>query len=142
MALPRQGEHQEVVVVRRRPETVRRARGQVHQDRKAVPSRSRMTARPIGCAPLGLAVALVGCAPDHKDFEAVCEGTPVTRAPAFDPDTTETELLNGLLVPYPEQEMTAYPVADTVNSPRNDVSECIIPTVRQPVPEPTQLSLL
>jgi putative SOS response-associated peptidase YedK len=60
----------------------------------------------------------------------------------LDPDTTETELLNGLLVPYPQDEMTAHPVADTVNSPRNDIPECIIPVTRQPSQTPTQLSLL
>jgi len=60
----------------------------------------------------------------------------------LDPDTTEPEVLNGLLVPYPAEEMIAYPVADTVNSPRNDVKDCIEP-VDAPTPaQPAQLSLL
>jgi putative SOS response-associated peptidase YedK len=60
----------------------------------------------------------------------------------LDPDTTESEILNGLLVPYRADEMTVHPVANTVNSPRNDLSECIAP-VAMPTPEPpAQLSLL
>jgi putative SOS response-associated peptidase YedK len=35
--------------------------------------------------------------------------------------------LNPLLVPYPDEEMTAYPVSRMVNSPQNDVPECILP---------------
>ena len=61
----------------------------------------------------------------------------------LDPETTEPEILNGLLSPYPAEEMTAHPVADTVNSPRNDVPECIQPVTSMSEPnEPRQLSLL
>ena len=59
----------------------------------------------------------------------------------IDPDTFEPEILNGLLRPYPDQEMLAHPVADTVNSPRNDFRDCITP-VATDVPPPNQLPLL
>lgn len=45
----------------------------------------------------------------------------------LDPDTTEPEVLNGLLVPYPTESMTAHPVSSTVNSPRNEGADCIAP---------------
>ena len=60
----------------------------------------------------------------------------------LDHDTTEAEILNGLLVPYPADEMTAHPVANTVNSPRNDVANCIEPVTITPSTDPEQLSLL
>ncbi len=50
------------------------------------------------------------------------------------PDLEETWLrsedidqLQGLLVPYPAQELTAYAVSTLVNSPKNDVEDCIKP---------------
>jgi putative SOS response-associated peptidase YedK len=36
-------------------------------------------------------------------------------------------LLQALLVPYPETEMTAFPVSMLVNSPANDAPQCILP---------------
>jgi putative SOS response-associated peptidase YedK len=61
----------------------------------------------------------------------------------LDPDTTEPEILNGLLHPYPAEDMTLHPVSDTVNSPRNDETACIEPvTLEPPQPEAEQLSLL
>jgi putative SOS response-associated peptidase YedK len=40
--------------------------------------------------------------------------------------TDEKELLD-LLRPFPVEKLTAYPVSKTVNSPRNDVAEILIP---------------
>lgn len=37
------------------------------------------------------------------------------------------DLLQALLVPYPEAEMTAFPVSMLVNSPANDAPQCILP---------------
>jgi putative SOS response-associated peptidase YedK len=39
----------------------------------------------------------------------------------------DAEALEGLLRPYPSEEMVAYPVGTTVNSPRNERPECIAP---------------
>jgi putative SOS response-associated peptidase YedK len=43
------------------------------------------------------------------------------------PGEVEPNNLNPLLEPYPENEMLAYPVSRMVNSPQNDVPECILP---------------
>ncbi len=37
-------------------------------------------------------------------------------------DTVE---LQALLTPFPAEQMEAYPVSTLVNSPRNDLAECI-----------------
>ncbi len=60
----------------------------------------------------------------------------------LDPGTIEPEVLNGLLKPYPAEEMTAHPVNLTVNSPRHDEKDCIEPVVLPPQTPPTQLSFL
>ncbi len=39
----------------------------------------------------------------------------------------KAEELNPLLKPYPAEEMMHYPVSRSVNSPANDVPECIVP---------------
>ncbi len=61
----------------------------------------------------------------------------------LDPDTDEPEVLNGLLVPYPAQEMVIRPVTRFVNSVRNEGAECIaaLPPARGDA-EVGQLSLL
>lgn len=41
----------------------------------------------------------------------------------------DTEYLKSLLKPYPAQEMISTPVSTVVNSPVNDVPDCIIPIV-------------
>jgi putative SOS response-associated peptidase YedK len=46
----------------------------------------------------------------------------------LNPNMTETDYLKSLLVPYPEEEMVAYPVSTLVNSPKND-----IPSVMEPI---------
>lgn len=60
----------------------------------------------------------------------------------LDPGTNEPEILNGLLTAYPSEEMVAHPVSSTVNSPRNDVAECIEPVQMTESTDPEQLSLL
>ena len=44
----------------------------------------------------------------------------------LDREKQDVELLHSLLVPYPEEEMFAYPVAAMVGNVRNDVPECIV----------------
>lgn len=51
------------------------------------------------------------------------------------PEPLDPALLAPLLVPYPAEEMVAYPVATTVNSPRNDSPDCVVqvaPAIEQP----------
>ena len=43
----------------------------------------------------------------------------------LDADAQDTETLTRLLVPFPAEEMDAYEVSSLVNSPRNDLPECI-----------------
>jgi putative SOS response-associated peptidase YedK len=43
------------------------------------------------------------------------------------PGEVDPRQLNPLLEPYPESGMEAYPVSRMVNSPNNDVAECILP---------------
>ena len=39
----------------------------------------------------------------------------------------DVEHLEGLLKPYPEEEMRAYPVSRYVNKPSNEGPECVTP---------------
>lgn len=43
----------------------------------------------------------------------------------LDPEIQDAIALQSLLVPFPADEMQCYPVSTVVNSPRNDVPECI-----------------
>ncbi|REJ71686.1 MAG: SOS response-associated peptidase [Planctomycetota bacterium] len=45
----------------------------------------------------------------------------------LDPQEAEKDRLLGLLVPYESSALRAYPVSRLVNSPRNDVAECVKP---------------
>lgn len=45
----------------------------------------------------------------------------------LDSDFKDTSKLSELLVPYPMEEMETYEVSPLVNSPRNDMPECIAP---------------
>jgi putative SOS response-associated peptidase YedK len=45
----------------------------------------------------------------------------------LDPAPQSADRLQNLLVPYPTEEMEAYPVSTLVNSPGNDRSECVLP---------------
>jgi putative SOS response-associated peptidase YedK len=55
---------------------------------------------------------------------------PVILAPAsydqwLDPTFQHIERLNALLRPYPNEELTAYPVSTLVNNPRHDAPQCL-----------------
>ncbi len=43
------------------------------------------------------------------------------------PNLNNTAYLSGLLEPYKEGEMEAFPVSQIVNNPRNDGPECVLP---------------
>ena len=45
----------------------------------------------------------------------------------LDPEVQDATELEKLLQPFPVDEMTAYPVSTLVNSPKNDVPECVEP---------------
>lgn len=45
----------------------------------------------------------------------------------LDPKTEDSTVLTGILKPFPDSEMEAYPVSKLVNSPENDNIECIKP---------------
>lgn len=45
----------------------------------------------------------------------------------LDPKNENTEALKSLLIPYPAERMKAIRVSSIVNSPKNDVSECMEP---------------
>lgn len=49
--------------------------------------------------------------------------------PWLDPSLRDVELLSSLLDPYPSDEMEVYPVAEVVNSSRNESPECIQPVI-------------
>lgn len=46
----------------------------------------------------------------------------------LDPQENDPARLSALLIPYPAEEMQAYPVSSLVNNPINDSSACIQPT--------------
>jgi putative SOS response-associated peptidase YedK len=50
-----------------------------------------------------------------------------TYAQWLDPAPQSPNRLQDLLVPFPTEEMEAYPVSTYVNSPANDRAECILP---------------
>ena len=57
---------------------------------------------------------------------------PVILAPRdedewLNPDMRDTECLSRFLKPYPPEEMRFYEVSDIVNSPANDVRQCVLP---------------
>ena len=52
---------------------------------------------------------------------------PETYSLWLDPNDRRPDELDGLLRPYPAQEMAAYPVSRQVNSPQNDAPELILP---------------
>jgi putative SOS response-associated peptidase YedK len=45
----------------------------------------------------------------------------------LEPGEKKPESLADLLVPYPAEKMIAYPVSTLVNSPQNDIAQCITP---------------
>jgi len=46
--------------------------------------------------------------------------------PWLDPAIEDADALQGMLQPYPAEEMMAYPITTLVNSPRNESPECIV----------------
>ncbi len=49
----------------------------------------------------------------------------------LDPQEHAPDELQGLLTPYPEAEMAAFPVSRMVNSPENDLPQCIAPLAEE-----------
>lgn len=67
----------------------------------------------------------------NEALSAIHERMPVIlrredEDPWLDPDTKQEDLL-AMLRPYPSEETEAYPVSKLVNSPRNDLPQCIEP---------------
>lgn len=52
---------------------------------------------------------------------------PESQGPWLDPANHDREALMALLVPYPSGLMTAHPVSQEVNSPRNNSPRCVLP---------------
>ncbi|MBA4495576.1 SOS response-associated peptidase [Paenactinomyces guangxiensis] len=63
--------------------------------------------------------------PIHHRMPAILR--PEDEAAWLDPGLEEPNVLRSLLNPYPAEEMAAYPVSNLVNSPKNDIPECILP---------------
>jgi len=66
----------------------------------------------------------------NQTVKAVHNRMPVILQPAdyeiwLDPMERKPEDLQGLLKPYPDAEMTSYPVSTYVNSPKNNSPQCI-----------------
>jgi putative SOS response-associated peptidase YedK len=49
----------------------------------------------------------------------------------LDPNERDPDEMAQMLGPYPAEEMAAHPVSKTVNSPRNEVPECIEPVEKE-----------
>ncbi len=77
------------------------------------------------------AFAILTCGP-NKTMESIHDRMPVILDPAaysvwLDPQVRSPEPLVDLLVPAPNDCLTAYPVSNRVNSPAHDDAECIEP---------------
>jgi putative SOS response-associated peptidase YedK len=46
--------------------------------------------------------------------------------PWLDPAIEDADALQGIMQPYPAEEMIAYPITTLVNSPRNESPDCIV----------------
>jgi putative SOS response-associated peptidase YedK len=57
----------------------------------------------------------------------------------LDPAEQQPDRLADLLKPYPDSEMTAYPVSTLVNNPRADTLACIKPVETQAQPDQPSL---
>jgi len=69
-------------------------------------------------------------------LEPIHNRMPVIIAPEsygrwLDPENRDPESLADLLVPYPPERMSAYPVSTYVNKPDNEGPECVQPVDRQ-----------
>ena len=67
-------------------------------------------------------------APIHDRMPVILP--PDAESAWLDPNLQDTATLSILLTPYPSDLMTAYEVSSLVNSPANDVPECITPVSR------------
>jgi putative SOS response-associated peptidase YedK len=77
------------------------------------------------------AFAILTCAP-NRTMEPIHNRMPVILGTAayarwLDPQVQELDPLADLLVPAPDDRLTAYPVSNRVNSPGHDDAECIEP---------------
>ena len=61
----------------------------------------------------------------HNRMPAILPRTAYDRW--LEPEEQEPATLQELLAPYPGDEMIAYPVSRSVNSPGNDTPDCIVP---------------
>jgi putative SOS response-associated peptidase YedK len=52
---------------------------------------------------------------------------PQTYVDWLDPEVRTPDSLKDLLIPYPSEDLAAYPVSTLVNSPANDRAECVVP---------------
>jgi len=51
--------------------------------------------------------------------------SPDNYDPWLNPKSNDTDFLRSLLVPFPSEEMSAFPVSKLVNSPRNETPACL-----------------
>lgn len=65
-------------------------------------------------------------APIHNRMPVILPGNAFVQW--LDPLPRSPAELNGLLVPYPAEEMEAFPISTLVNSPANDGPEVLVPT--------------
>jgi len=63
--------------------------------------------------------------PIHNRMPVILPGE--AEAIWLDQEVQDPELLTSLLTPYLAEEMAAYKVSTLVNSPKNDVAECVMP---------------
>jgi putative SOS response-associated peptidase YedK len=71
----------------------------------------------------------------NKLMEPIHDRMPVIMPPNkyaqwLDPTNQNLEALTKLLLPYPASKLEAYAVATLVNSPRNNVRECLVPVTQ------------
>ena len=67
-------------------------------------------------------------APVHDRMPVILDGEAIRKWLAED---TSTETLVSLLRPCPDADLTRYPVAALVGSPKNDVPQCIVPLAEE-----------
>ena len=63
--------------------------------------------------------------PIHNRMPVILKESDETRW--LDPEIKDSKTLLPLLTPYPSEEMESFQVSTIVNSPKNDIPECIVP---------------
>jgi putative SOS response-associated peptidase YedK len=87
--------------------------------------------RPADGGPPIRTCTIITCAPNelmatlHHRMPVIL--TPEAEAVWLDPSITDPERLLPLLVPYPADQMVAYPVSPLVNSPAHDSPQLVLP---------------